>query len=221
MTKAAVMAKLEELGDKSVRARNIRNGVGEEQFGVKSGDLRKLAKEIKLNPELAMELWETGNLDARMLAVLLMKPKELTVDEVDALVRSVGNANLADWLNSYVVKAHPDKEALRVKWMEDDDPSAARSGWSLTTSRIEKDPEGLDLGALLDRIEEEMGDAPEMSKWTMNFALAAIGLNHPEHRERALAIGEKIGAYSDYPQRKGCIPPYAPIWINEMVSRQG
>lgn len=221
MTKDQVMTRLEELGDEGVRARNIRNGVGENQFGVKMGDLRVIAKEIKSDPELAVELWETGNLDARLLAVLLMKPKKLSAEEVDALVLSVDNAQLADWVNSYVVKVHPEKEALRVKWMQSDDPSQLRSGWSLTAARIEKDPEGLDLGAILDRIEKEMGDAPEMAKWTMNFALAEIGINHPEHRERALAIGEKIGAYRDYPTPKGCTSPFAPLWINEMVSRQG
>ena len=37
---------------------------------------------------------------------------------------------------------------------------------------------------------------------------------------RALAIGEKLGIYRDYPVSKGCTSPFAPIWINEMVRRQ-
>ena len=39
-------------------------------------------------------------------------------------------------------------------------------------------------------------------------------------RERALAIGEALGIYRDYPVSKGCTSPFAPIWINEMVSRR-
>ena len=54
----------------------------------------------------------------------------------------------------------------------------------------------------------------------MNYALAETGINHPEYRERAIAIGEKLGVYRDYPTSKGCTSPFAPIWINEMVSRQ-
>ena len=74
--------------------------------------------------------------------------------------------------------------------------------------------------ALLDRIEAEMADAPPEQQWTMNNTLAAIGIHDSEHRERALAIGEELGVFRDYPTSPGCTSPYAPIWINEMVSRQ-
>jgi 3-methyladenine DNA glycosylase AlkD len=53
----------------------------------------------------------------------------------------------------------------------------------------------------------------------MNWALTLIGIHHPQHRKRALEIGEKLGVYRDYPCSKGCISPYAPIAINELVSR--
>ena len=127
---------------------------------------------------------------------------------------------MSDWLNSYVVKLHPDKEALRREWMKTDHPMAARAGWSLTAERIAKSPDGLDLPALLDRIEKEMADAAPEPRWTMNNTLAAIGIHHQAHRARALAIGEALGVYRDYPTSPGCTSPFAPIWINEMVRRQ-
>jgi 3-methyladenine DNA glycosylase AlkD len=105
--------------------------------------------------------------------------------------------------------------------MTDKDKMAARAGWSLTAERIAKSPEGLDLIALLDRIESELGTAPSEIQWTMNGALAETGINHPKLRKRALAIGEKLGVYRDYPCSKGCTSPFAPIWINAMVSRRG
>ena len=101
------------------------------------------------------------------------------------------------------------------------DLMAARAGWSLTTERVVKSPEGLDLPALLDRIESEMGNAAPEVQWTMNCSLAEIGIHFPDHRERAIAIGETLGIYRDYPVSKGCTSPFAPIWINEMVKRQG
>ena len=64
-----------------------------------------------------MSLWETGNVDAQLLATLLIKPKNLSAEEMDRMVRSVTFVQVADWLNSYVVKQHPDKETLRQKWM--------------------------------------------------------------------------------------------------------
>lgn len=211
---------LEALGNEKVRAHNKKNGAPDDQFGVRLGDIRKLAAKIKTNHQLAIALWDTGNIDARLLATLLIKPENLSRDEMDRMVRSVNFVQVAEWLISYVVKSHPDKESLRRSWMEDDDPWAARAGWSLTSERIGKNPDGLDLPALLDRIESEMGNAAPEAQWTMNFCLAGIGIHFPKHRKRAIAIGEKLGIYRDYPVSKGCTSPFAPIWINEMVRRQ-
>jgi 3-methyladenine DNA glycosylase AlkD len=214
------LAQLEALGNEKIRAQNSKNGAGNNQFGVRLGDIRKVAAQIKANHELALALWDTGNIDARLLAILLIKPKDLSADDLDRMVRSAGFVQVADWLTAYVVKKHPDHETLRQKWMAEADPWAARAGWSLTSDRISKNPQGLDLPALLDHIEAEMETAAPEVQWTMNFALAGIGIHFPEHRQRALEIGEALGIYRDYPVSKGCTSPFAPIWINEMVSRQ-
>lgn len=214
------MARLEALGSERMRAQNARHGAGENQFGVLRGDVRKVAQAIGTDHALGLALWETGNVDARFLAILLLEPDALSTEEVDRLVRSVTFAEVADWLASYVLKRHPEKEALRQRWMTDDHAMAARAGWSLTHERIGKRPAGLDLAALLDRIEAELGGAPPAAQWTMNFCLAEIGIRFPEHRARARAIGEALGLYRDYPVSKGCTSPFAPVWIDAMVARQ-
>ncbi len=221
MTVKEILKQLKSLGNEATRKHNTKYGAGDNQFGVKHGDLRVLAKTIKADQKLVTSLWETGNADAQLLAVLLMKPKTLSAEEVDRLVRSVAFSHVADWLVSYVVKPHPDKETLRHEWMADADRWAARAGWSLTAERVAKSPDGLDPAALLDRIESEMGAADPAVQWTMNAALAEIGIHFPKLRKRAVAIGEKLGIYRDYPCSKGCISPFAPIWIAEMVKRQG
>ena len=220
-TLAEALAELESLADEKVRKQNRKRGAGENQFGVRLGDIRKVAAGTRTDPALAAALWETGNIDARLLATLLIEPKKLSRDELDRMVRSLDFAQVADWLNAYVVKNHPEKEALRRSWMVDDDPWAARAGWNLTSERIARSPDGLDLPALLDRIEAEMGNAAPEAQWTMNFCLAGIGIHFPEHRQRAVAIGEALGIYRDYPVSRGCTSPFAPIWISEMVRRQG
>jgi hypothetical protein len=96
---------------------------------------------------------------------------------------------------------------LRKKWMTSDDTMAARTGWNLTASRVNKGADGLDLPALLDRIEKEMPKAMPEVQWTTNNTLGAIGIHDPKLRKRAVAIGEKIGLYRDWPVAKGCIPP--------------
>src|SRR5262245_42653402 len=184
MTLNETLKQLKALGNEKTRAHNTKYGAGDNQFGVKHGDIRGLAKKIHSNHELAMPLWETGNVDAQLLATLLIRPKTLSADEMDRTVRSATFVHVADWLSSYVVKQHPDKETLRQEWMTTDDRWAARAGWSLTAERVAKSPERLDLPALLDRIESEMGDADPVVQWTMNSTLAEIGIHFPKLRKR-------------------------------------
>ncbi|MDX2262311.1 MAG: DNA alkylation repair protein [Gemmatimonadales bacterium] len=216
-----VLDKLKSLGDPRVRAHNVKFGAGDNQFGAKLGDIRKVAATIKADHSAAMALWNTGIIDAQLTAILLIKPKKLSLDELDQMVREATFSQVADWVNAYLVKEHPEKEALRVRWMADADPWAARAGWGLTSGRVARSPEGIDVAALLDRIEAEMATAPAPTQWTMNSCLANIGIHHPALRARALAIGERLGIYRDYPTSKGCTSPFAPIWIAEMVKRQG
>jgi 3-methyladenine DNA glycosylase AlkD len=226
------LAKLESMGDEGRREYNLKpapHGIPAgklRQFGVAMGDLRKLSAKIKKDHALALELWKTGNIDAQLLAILIMKPKEISAKELDKMVREASFPQVADWLNSYIVKEQPsaEKETLREKWMKDKDGWAARAGWNLTASKINKgakDSEGLDVEELLDRIEKNMPKAPPETQWTMNNTLMAIGIHHAKHRKRAIAIGEKIGLYKDWPMSKGCIIPYVPICVPEMVKRQG
>lgn len=220
MTVKEILAQLESLGDDARRKHNAKAGAPDKQFGVKLGDIRAIAKKIKTDHELAFELWDTGNVEAQLVATLVIEPKSLSVAELDKLTRSTTCPQVADWLNAYVVAKHPEKESLRVKWMKAKDRWAARAGWNLTASRINKDADDLDLPALLDRIEKEMPKAMPEVQWTMNNTLAAIGIYHPKHRKRAIAIGEEIGLYRDWPVSKGCTPPYVPVWVEAMVKRQ-
>jgi 3-methyladenine DNA glycosylase AlkD len=220
MTVEEVFSHLKSMSNEKVMARNAKNGATDNQFGVKLGDIRSLAKKIKANHELALELWETKNIDGRLLATLIIKPQALSIKELDDMVKSIDFAQVADWFNAYILKDHPEKELLSEGWVDSDNIWAARSGWSLTAGRIVRDAEGLDLVKILDRIESEMANAAPEVQWTMNTALAQIGIHFPEYRNRAIDIAEKLGIYQDYPVSKGCTSPFAPIWIREMVSRQ-
>lgn len=220
MTLKETLAKLESLGSEKMRLFNKKHGAGDNQYGLKLGDIREVAKPIKTDHQLAMALWETGNIDAMLLAALIIDIKKLTPAVMDKMVRDLPTNQVADWFNSYILKEFKDKESFREKWMNDKHPMAARSGWSLTAGRVSRDAAGLDLKALLDRIEKEMPKAPPQVQWTMNTTLAQIGIHHPQYRDRAMKIGEELGIYRDYPVSKGCTSPFAPIWITEMVKRQ-
>jgi 3-methyladenine DNA glycosylase AlkD len=132
------------------------------------------------------------------------------------MIRGVRAPKLLDWFTVNVVKPGRHAEELRLDWKDGDD-LVGRAGWSLTTERVVKNAEGLDLDAVLDQIEKEMKQAPAQKQWAMNHCLAEIGIHHPKLRTRAVGIGERLAVLIDYPASPGCTPPYAPIWIAEMA----
>jgi 3-methyladenine DNA glycosylase AlkD len=219
MADAAVtelLAELAALEDPRVRAVNEKHG---DDHGVNLTKLRAVAKRLKKQQDLAVRLWATGDTAARLLALLICRPKAFERDELDAMLRAARVPKVHDWLVNYVVKSNPHAEELRLAWSADPDPVVASAGWALTTERVAKQPAGLDLAGLLDVIEAEMQGSPERLQWAMNHCLAQIGIEHAEHRARAIAIGERLGVLKDYPTPPNCTSPYAPIWISEMVRR--
>jgi 3-methyladenine DNA glycosylase AlkD len=211
------MAELAALDDPRVRAVNERHG---DDHGINLGSLRAVAKRLKVQHDLARQLWATGNTAARLLAILVCRPKLFGRDELDVMLREARAPKVHDWLVNYVVKKNPHAEALRLTWSADVDPVVASAGWALTTERVAKQPEILDLDALLDVIEAQMRDAPDRLQWAMNHCLAQIGIEHAEHRARAIDIGERLEVLKDHPTPPNCTSPFAPVWINEMVRRR-
>ncbi|WP_426005591.1 DNA alkylation repair protein [Paenarthrobacter sp. NyZ202] len=212
-----VMSELAALEDPRAREVNEKHG---DDHGVNLGKLRAVAKRLKTQQELARELWATDDTAAKLLALLICRPKAFTREELDGMLRESRTPKVHDWLVNYVVKKSAHAEALREAWFADPDPVIASAGWALTTERVVKSPEGLDLGGLLDTIEAGMKEAPERLQWAMNHCLAQIGIEHPDFRARALSIGERLEVLKDYPTPPNCTSPFAPIWINEMVRRK-
>ncbi len=213
----ALLAELAALDNPKIRAVNEKHG---DDHGVHLTELRAIAKRLKTRHELARELWATGDTAARLLALLICRPKSFDRAELDTMLREARTPKVHDWLVNYVVEKHPAAEDLRQSWLADPDPAVASAGWALTSDRVVKRPDGLDLAGLLDVIEAEMADAPDRLQWAMNTCLARIGIEHPAYRARAVDIGERLNVLADYPTPPNCTSPFAPVWIAEMVRRQ-
>ncbi|UPO78021.1 DNA alkylation repair protein [Arthrobacter sp. Helios] len=212
-----VLAQLAALEDPKARAVNEKHG---DDHGVSLSKLRAVAKQLKTQQELARELWSTGDTAARLVALLICRPKAFERGELDTMLREARVPKVHDWFVNYVVRKSPHAEELRLLWFADPDPVVASAGWALTSERVSKSPDGLDLPGLLDTIEAEMKDAPDRLQWAMNNCLAQIGISHPGLRARAISIGERLEVLKDYPTPPNCTSPYAPIWITEIVRRQ-
>ena len=99
------------------------------------------------------------------------------------MIHEIRAPKLLDWFIVNVVKPGRHAEDLRLLWKDGGD-LVGRAGWSLTTDRVVKKPEGLDLDALLRQIEREMKKAPEQKQWAMNHCLAELGIHNPNSSAR-------------------------------------
>lgn len=217
LTVPQALAELAALEDPKMRAANEKRG---DHHGMNLSKLRAVAKRIKTDHALAKNLWATGDTSGRLLALLICTPRAFTADELDAMLRETDEPKINDWFVNYVAKKSPLAEELRLRWFDDPDPTVAAAAWSLTTVRVMKDADGIDLPHLLDLIERDLRDAPKRLQWSMNETLANIGIFHPELRARALDIGERLQVLADYPTAPGCTSPFAPLWIGEIVRRR-
>ncbi|WP_164020819.1 DNA alkylation repair protein [Pyxidicoccus trucidator] len=214
MTLSQVMKQLESHGDEKVRQRYVRDGAGDNVFGVLLGKLRGLAEALGTNHGLGLELWATGNHEARILACMLLEPAALTEKEARGLLEPLSTPTLVDELVGRVLVHAPIAQALQVRWMDGRAELPRRAGWKLLAGRIARGlATELDVGATLARIESELPDAPYRVKEGINFCLVWIGLHLPEYTAEVIAIGERLGRWDPRPIPKGCTSSYAPEWI--------
>lgn len=213
----SVMKALAAMEDPKVRAINEKHG---DDHGVNLSKLRALAKELKKNDDLALDLWDTGDTADRLVAILIMRPRSYDAQQLDAMLREARVPKVHAWLVNYIVKKSPHAEELRLAWMGASDPVVASAGWALTSELVNKSPEGLDLSGLLDIIEAQMLGAEERLQWAMNETLSYIGIENEALRPRAIAIGNRLGVLQDYPTPPNCTSPFAPTWITEIVARR-
>ena len=223
---ADVRDALSRLADPDIMHVNHRHG---DDHAVNLTKLRAVAKETgtgraaAVKHEIGMALWQTGDSACRLVATLLVRPKALDTDTLDEMLRDARTPKVHNWLLSYVVMKSGRADELQARWFDDLDPTVASAGWALTTQRLVKrgdEVSSAEIGGLLDTIESTMADSGERLQWAQNECLAQIGIHHPEFRDRAVSIGERLGVLKDYPTPKNCTSPYAPAWIAEIVSRQ-
>ncbi|UUX34950.1 DNA alkylation repair protein [Fundicoccus culcitae] len=191
------------------------------------GELRKLAKEIKLDHELAMELWSSGELNARMLAILIMDKKQLDAKEVDRLITDMSEhpyderISLMDWLYANQLSKNKKLLTLIDSWEHSDLALQRRTYWYYQARQRWTGQTPPDNTAeLLDKIEAGMADEVPEVQFTMNLTAGWIGIYDEQYRERCIDLGERLGLYKGEMVSKGCTPSYLPEFIAIEVGKR-
>lgn len=194
--------------------------------GTKLGDLRVIAKQIKKDHELALELWSTGSYMARQLAILIMDNKLLCQEAIDSLDNDIRKHSqeernqLIDWLMANQLAKDKKTIALMESWEHSPSSLQRRIFWyHQARLRWVGQVPPPNTEELLSAIEKRIvSEEPEV-QWAMNFTAAQIGIFQPEFRARCIALGEQTQLYKGEFVHKGCTPNYLPEFISIQVAK--
>lgn len=186
----------------------------------KLGDLRIIAKEIKKDHDLALELWTTNNYFARQLAILIMDKKQLSQEFIDQLDQDIqqheaGERNqLMDWLMANQLSKDKKTIALMESWENSPSYLQRRIFWYYQGRlRWMGQPSPPNTEELLSKIEQQIEQEEPEVQWAMNFTAGWIGVYDKTYRNRCITLGEKTGLYKGKMVSKGCTPEYLPDFI--------
>jgi 3-methyladenine DNA glycosylase AlkD len=223
MTLDEVMAALEARGSESTRRIWRNHGLAAPMFGVKVGDLKVVLKAAGKDHALALALWETGNVDARYLAALMVHPKQMDEATLDAWARSANGPLISEYSVAWVAAESGRGAELAARWIDDPDPRVASSGWATWAGHVALTPDAaLDLdglAGLLSRIEATIHGSSDRVRYTMNGALIAFGTYVAPLREAALAAAARIGPVSVDAGGTACRVPVPADAIGAAVTR--
>lgn len=214
MTLKDTMQKLRSLGTERNRVIYTRYGMTGELFGVSFGDLKALKKQIKTDHALALELWETGNHDARHLATQIADPNAMTEKEIDSWAKGLGDYVACDFLAELVAMT-AFAAAKTKQWTASDDEWIGRAGWNLVARRAMDDPSvtDTDLSKLLITIEKNIHGSKNFTRHAMNMALIAIGIRNDALEKKAVAAAKRIGKVEVDHGQTACVTPDAVTYI--------
>ena len=215
------MQTLEEMGTAQNRKIYARHGVGENMFGVSIANLKTLKKQIKMDHALALQLWESGNHDARYLATMIADPKIADETLLENWVRDTDNYVATDALVDFTIKtAFAQQKA--IEWAASDQEYIGRAGWHLLAQLAMKDLSLSDdfFEPYLQTIQTGIHQRPNRTREGMNNTLIAIGVRNPALMEKALAVAETVGEVEVDHGPTSCKTNFAPEYIERTVARK-
>lgn len=199
MTGIEIIKKLESLGNPENVAGMERFGiVAKKSFGISAPILKAFAREVKKQADdrhaLALELWETGIYEARVIAFLIDDPKKVSRKQMDAWAADFDNWATVDGTCGYLFCRTPFAYEKAVEWSGKKPEFVKRAGFSMMAYLAVHDKKADDskLAAFLPVIEKHSDDDRNFVKKAVNWALRQIGKRNLNLNTLAVKTAEQI-----------------------------
>lgn len=210
-----VMERLETLGTAQNRKVYARHGVKEPSFGLSYGNLNKLKKQYKKFPELAPELWASGNHDARILACMLADATTLPAATLDVWVQDLDSYVIADAFSS-LVKHSPYASEKMLSWIASDEEFIGQVGWSLASFKASDARLSDDFFMpYLKTIKQSIHSQKNRVRYSMVMFLINVGLRSEFLEKEVALIAEHIGTVEVDHGQTGCKTPEVMPYIEK------
>lgn len=190
-----IIGQLKEMSSEKFKQNVVRMGIPEENsIGVSTVMLRKMVPKIGRSNELAWDLWNTGYHEAKLLAVLLMEKKKVTLDDVRKMMTQVYSWDLCDHICKNLIIKIPGYQDLILEWCDNPNTYYRRAVFTLiaSVSVHEKDVTEEEITSYLNLIRECSDDNREHVKKAVSWALREIGKINFDYLERAIEAAEEL-----------------------------
>ncbi|WP_142826395.1 DNA alkylation repair protein [Planococcus soli] len=191
------MQELEGLGKERTKKMYISNGAHEPLFGVGTGAMKPVAKNIKIDQELAEALYATGNYDAMYFAGIIADPKAMTASDFDRWVDAAYFYMLSDYVVAVTLSESDIAQEVADNWIASGQELKMSAGWScycwLLGNRPDTEFSEDKISSMLDTVKRTIHNSPERTKSAMNNFLYTVGISFVPLSEKALETSKEIG----------------------------
>lgn len=192
-----VMQELEALGKERTKKMYISNGAHEPLFGVATGAMKPIVRKIKINQDLAEELYSTGNYDAMYFAGIIADPKAMTESDYDRWMDAAYFYMLSDYVVAVTLSESDIAQEVSDKWIASGEELRMSAGWScycwLLGNRKDVEFSESKISDMLDLVKHTIHESPERTKSAMNNFLSTVGISYLPLHEKAVETAKAIG----------------------------
>ncbi|RNB70853.1 DNA alkylation repair protein [Brevibacillus panacihumi] len=197
MNVETVMQELEALGKERTKKIYVSNGAHEPLFGVATGQMKPIAKKIKINQPLAEQLYATGNYDAMYFAGIIADPKAMTAADFERWMDAAYFYMLSDYVVAVTLAETDIAQEVADRWIASGEELRMSAGWScycwLLGNRPDSEFSEDKIAGMLDLVERTIHDAPERAKYAMNQFIYTVGVSYLPLHDKAVETAKAVG----------------------------
>ncbi len=163
-------------------------------YGVAIPVLRKIAKQIGKDHELAQQLWDSDVHELRIIASMVDEPTKVTKKQMNAWADDFNSWDLCDQCCNNLFVYTPFAHEKAMQWSRSKKEFVKRAGFTLmaTLAVHDKEAKNSDFDKFFNQVKEASTDERNFVKKAVNWALRQIGKRNKALHKKALTIAKEI-----------------------------